>query len=88
MEDSATAEISRSQVWQWIRQKAMLEESGEMVTSSMVREMVNDYVMGQVVETKVAGEVFMEIVTMRDFPEFITTLLNNSHEFRKRQILY
>jgi len=86
VEDSATAEISRSQVWQWIRQKARLEESGEMVTKIMVREMVEDYVMGQVVETKVAGEVFMEIVTMRDFPEFITTLLSNSHEFRKMQI--
>ena len=85
VEDSATAEISRSQVWQWIRQKARLEETGEVVTIRMVREMVDRYVKGQVEEIREAGEVFLEIVTMRDFPEFITTLLNDSHGFRKRQ---
>lgn len=85
VEDSATAEISRSQVWQWIRQKARLEETGEVVTIRMVREMVERFVKGQVEEIREAGEVFLEIVTMRDFPEFITTLLNDSHGFRKRQ---
>jgi len=85
VEDSATAEISRSQVWQWIRQKARLEETGEVVTVKMVREMVEEFARGHVEETKEACEVFLEIVTMREFPEFITTLLNDSHEFRTRQ---
>ena len=56
-----------------------------MVTSTMVRAMVKGFVNGQDEETRVAGEGFLEIVTMMDFPEFITTLLNDSHEFRKRQ---
>ena len=84
MEDSATAEISRSQVWQWVRQGARLEETGEIVTVGMVKEIVNEFVKGQLEVTEEEGNVFMEIITMRDFPEFITTLLNDSHEFRRR----
>jgi malate synthase len=37
MEDAATAEISRSQVWQWIRHGAELED-GTRVTPELVRE--------------------------------------------------
>jgi malate synthase len=36
MEDAATAEIARSQVWQWVRHGAELE-SGERVTPELVR---------------------------------------------------
>ena len=32
MEDAATAEISRSQVWQWIGHKAQLADGGEVTT--------------------------------------------------------
>ncbi len=37
MEDAATAEISRSQVWQWIRHGAELDD-GRTVTPELVRE--------------------------------------------------
>ena len=37
MEDAATAEISRAQVWQWIHQRATLDEGGH-VTAEMFRE--------------------------------------------------
>ena len=56
VEDSATAEISRSQVlktqlidlllpkvWQWIRHRAALEEGG-FVTTNLVRKMVAEAV--------------------------------------------
>ena len=36
MEDAATAEISRSQIWQWIRHGAKLED-GRAVTASWSR---------------------------------------------------
>jgi malate synthase len=36
MEDAATAEISRAQVWQWVRHGAALE-GGEVVTRDLVR---------------------------------------------------
>ena len=38
MEDAATAEISRSQVWQWIRHGARLEE-GERITPELVKRL-------------------------------------------------
>jgi len=37
MEDAATAEISRSQVWQWIRSHKGVLEDGRKVTAEMVR---------------------------------------------------
>ncbi|MEM6860972.1 MAG: malate synthase A [Myxococcota bacterium] len=39
MEDAATAEISRSQVWQWVKHGATLE-NGRTVSSGLVRETV------------------------------------------------
>ncbi len=39
MEDAATAEISRAQVWQWIRHAARLED-GRTVSEALVRELL------------------------------------------------
>jgi malate synthase len=41
MEDAATAEIARSQVWQWIRHEAALDD-GRIVTTELVRELERD----------------------------------------------
>ena len=41
MEDAATAEISRSQVWQWIRHEAELDD-GRTVTPELVRQLATD----------------------------------------------
>ncbi len=41
MEDAATAEISRSQVWQWIRHGVQLED-GRTVTPDLVRDLATD----------------------------------------------
>jgi malate synthase len=38
MEDAATAEIARGQVWQWVRHEAELDD-GRTVTSDLVREL-------------------------------------------------
>ncbi|XP_074650895.1 malate synthase-like [Tubulanus polymorphus] len=88
VEDSATAEISRSQVWQWIRHRARLEENGELITFSMVqtvvrttideilrREQIDNQLLNQ------AADTFLEIVMKHEFPEFITTYLNEEHLF-------
>ena len=40
MEDAATAEISRTQVWQWVHQAGGILEDGRKVTLAMVRELV------------------------------------------------
>lgn len=33
----------------------------------------------------IAAEIFEEVVTKRDFPEFLTTYLNQDHTFRAHQ---
>jgi len=44
MEDAATAEISRAQLWQWIRHSVRLE-SGETVTPGLFNDIVQDEMM-------------------------------------------
>ena len=41
MEDVATAEISRSQIWQWVKNSSRLEE-GPTVNADLVREIADD----------------------------------------------
>ncbi len=41
MEDAATAEISRGQIWQWIRHGATLDD-GRTVTAELVRELAGE----------------------------------------------
>jgi malate synthase len=40
MEDAATAEISRSQIWQWIRSPKGVFDDGRKVTAGMVKALV------------------------------------------------
>jgi malate synthase len=42
MEDAATAEISRSQIWQWIRSPKGVLEDGRKVTVSLFRDLLQD----------------------------------------------
>jgi malate synthase len=41
MEDAATAEISRSQIWQWVRHGTQLQD-GRTVTRELVRELLDE----------------------------------------------
>ena len=41
MEDAATAEISRSQIWQWVKHRAKLDD-GRTITPACVRECLRD----------------------------------------------
>src|SRR6202166_1296425 len=81
MEDVATAEISRSQVWQWIRHTSRLSD-GSSVTPDLVREIADDE-MAKIRERlgedmwakgrfKEARGVFEEVALSRDFPAFLT----------------
>ncbi|XP_044061730.1 malate synthase-like isoform X3 [Siniperca chuatsi] len=45
VEDSATAEISRSQVWQWIRHRTQLEDDGRVVSRRLVKDLANEATM-------------------------------------------
>ena len=82
MEDAATAEISRSQVWQWIRTPKGKLDDGRKVTADMVRGMIpqvlegirkehGDEVFNKIPYTQ-AAEIFQEMSTSESFSEFLT----------------
>jgi malate synthase len=76
MEDAATAEISRAQVWQWIKYEAHLSD-GQHVTPALVRETLQHHgerLAGQFPsrELALASRLFDEMMTSAEFPEFLT----------------
>jgi len=73
MEDAATAEISRSQVWQWQRHRAKLEDSRE-VTPELVHNVIAQESAKLAGKPKVeeAARLFAEVSTAAEFPEFLT----------------
>ncbi|XP_022612828.1 malate synthase, glyoxysomal-like isoform X2 [Seriola dumerili] len=94
VEDSATAEISRSQVWQWIRHQIQLEDDSRVVSRRLVTELTEEVIkelstLCPSVRAKqslhTAADMFLEVVLKRDFPEFITTYLNQDHTFLSSQ---
>jgi malate synthase len=77
MEDAATAEISRSQVWQWIRSDKGVLEDGRKVTADLVRTLVPE----ELAKIKASGaegrferaaEIFLQMSTQERFAEFLT----------------
>jgi len=82
MEDAATAEISRSQVWQWVVSPKGILDDGRKITAEMVRALIPEEV-GKVKATVSAqGEdtatydqaagIFETMSLATDFPEFLT----------------
>ena len=77
MEDAATAEISRSQVWQWIRSPKGKLEDGTKVTAELVRKLIPEE-LAKVKETGAVGHfdraavIFEQMSTSEDFAEFLT----------------
>jgi malate synthase len=78
MEDAATAEISRSQVWQWIRSPKGVLEGGTKVTADMVRKLIPEElakvheVAGPSKAYDRAAQIFEQMSTQEDFAEFLT----------------
>jgi len=82
MEDAATAEISRSQVWQWIRSPKGVLDDGRKVTRELFHAILKDelaktphivgadaYAAGKYAE---GAQLFEEITTSDDYVEFLT----------------
>ncbi|MBM3726377.1 MAG: malate synthase A [Acidobacteria bacterium] len=73
MEDAATAEISRSQVWQWVRHGVQLSD-GRTVTGELVRETIGRELAEKpgTPAKKVAAGLFEQMMTRAQFEEFLT----------------
>jgi malate synthase len=83
MEDAATAEISRSQVWQWIRHRARLDD-GRPVTRELVTSILDEetrriestvgpevWAQGRPADTRA---VFERVTLADDLPPFLTQI--------------
>ncbi len=81
MEDAATAEISRTQIWQWLKHRASLDD-GTPVTRELVAQRVEEeyarvrqevgaarFDRGHFPE---ARKLFEQVATSEDFEEFLT----------------
>ncbi|SEL68798.1 malate synthase A [Nonomuraea pusilla] len=79
MEDAATAEISRSQIWQWIHNDITLADTGAVVTKELVERIIEEE-LGKIAaepghDEKLyaqATALFKEVALDDDFAEFLT----------------
>src|SRR2546430_2398383 len=73
MEDAATAEISRSQVWQWLHNDVTLADSGQRVTRELV-ERITDEEIGRLggAGFDEARALFLEVAVADEFVDFLT----------------
>jgi len=82
MEDAATAEISRSQIWQWIRSPKGVLEDGRKVTKELVRKLLPE----ELARVRAllgadawaaggyddAAKLFERLITSDEYVEFLT----------------
>ena len=82
MEDAATAEISRSQVWQHIHNSVTLADTGNTVTRELVKTILDEETAklhGEVGDAafakyyKPASDLIEEICLSEDYADFLTT---------------
>ncbi len=66
MEDAATAEISRTQIWQWIAHGAALED-GRAVTRPMVQQLIAEESAGRSEQARALFEAVATSETLEDF---------------------
>jgi len=83
MEDAATAEIARGQVWQWVRHGAELDD-GRTITAELVRELEtselekireaigDDEWFEKQGRPDLSREIFEEVALADEFVEFLT----------------
>ncbi|HXK01861.1 MAG TPA: malate synthase A [Verrucomicrobiae bacterium] len=81
MEDAATAEISRTQVWQWLHHGAKLED-GRTITPDLIRTTIAsqlEHIRSVAGEARYAGgrfplaaQLFEEMMLWKDLREFLT----------------
>ncbi len=75
MEDAATAEISRSQVWQWLHNDIVLADTDEVVSRKLVERIVDEEIAklaGEPSDYEQARATFVDVAIADDFAEFLT----------------
>jgi malate synthase len=73
MEDAATAEISRAQLWQWLHFEAPLQD-GRTFDRELFDQLFDEEVglLAEVPNIRDAADLFYDMVTADEFEEFLT----------------
>jgi len=73
MEDAATAEISRSQIWQW-RQNQVVLDTGETVTTALVERIADEEItkLDHYLRYQSARALFLEVTLADEYVDFLT----------------
>jgi malate synthase len=74
MEDAATAEISRSQIWQWRHNKVVLD-TGSVVTADLVTEIADEEIAklgDDPTRYTAARETFLDVANADEYVDFLT----------------
>ncbi len=82
MEDAATAEISRTQLWQWVNNDNAVLENGRNIDADLYREIASQVladIKARVGEEafnqgkyQLAAQLFEELITQKEFTDFLT----------------
>jgi malate synthase len=78
MEDAATAEIARAQLWQWIRHPAGVLEDGRKVSAELVRSVLREELAkirasaGAPPHAERAAQMIEQLTIAADFEPFLT----------------
>lgn len=72
-EDVATAEISRSQIWQWVQQNIVTEE-GTVISTQVVEDMIAELQLERHDGDRFddAIEIFRDVALSEEYPTFLT----------------
>jgi malate synthase len=74
MEDAATAEISRSQIWQWIHNGISLEE-GTLISPELVKKFADEEIAklaGDSTQFRTARDNFIAVTVSEEYVDFLT----------------
>ena len=74
MEDAATAEISRSQIWQWRHNEVVLD-TGATITTELVTQLADEEIAkldGDPTSYSAARETFLEVANADEYADFLT----------------
>ena len=73
MEDAATAEISRTQIWQWIQNEITLD-TGDIVTKGYFLGVFSEEMEKYEDGDELAKNTFRDLCTSKKLEDFLTTI--------------
>lgn len=79
MEDAATAEISRVQIWQWHHHGVLTHDDGQVISSDRIKKIVHNEVHRQTDGSskgrwRLAGNLVSSMLTKDDLDDFLTSI--------------